>query len=316
MPPKVIHVCGFGWSGSSAVADALLDTHQFLSLKGKSSSVSESRIFGGRTDIPSFIARTPKINPHDVIALWTNGTRTGRTDSLSPRVKSFVTQTKRSHEINSKFLRKIELKTLRQGAESVVAALEDASTPDERRSAYIRETYKTIQAAFGASGLSILIDNDPSISPQISLHLEQENVHFVAVIRSPSDAYVDRRRVVNPNESTVRDVMRTSLAAWSRLRELRSLAQLVHQQHPRLIVVEFERFVSDDQYRQSVLESIIGGDGSRVAGERFNPTHSQQNIGLLPRRRDLLARSIFAATLSRVQADLARECARSVSGST
>lgn len=314
MPPKIVHVCGFGWSGASAVIDALLETHEFLGLKGKPSAASESRVFGGRPDIPSFIAATPKINSHDVIALWTNATRTESTEALSPRVRSFVAKTRQSHEINAKFLREIESKTLRQGAESVVAALENAGTPDERRSAYIRGTYETIRTAFEATGLSILIDNDPSISPQIPLHLEQEAVHFVAVVRHPSDVYVDRRRVVNPNESTVRDLLRTSLSAWRRLHELRSLAQLVEQQHPRLIVVEFERFVRDDRYRQDVLEAIVGGVASRVTGERFEPTQSQKNIGLLARRRDLLARLIFAVTLHRVHARLARASTRSING--
>ncbi len=52
----IVHVGGLGWSGSGAILDALLDTDRFRSLKGKTTSVSESRLFSGRPTLPSAIA--------------------------------------------------------------------------------------------------------------------------------------------------------------------------------------------------------------------------------------------------------------------
>lgn len=313
MLPAIVHVSGFGRTGSSAVMDALLDTRQFLSLKGKSSSVSESRVFGGRPDIPSFIARTSNISADDIVALWTNAARTERVEALSPRVRSFVERTRHSHAINAKFLRTTEPSVIREGAKSMAAALATTESQDERRSTYMRVTYETIRAAFRATGLSVLIDNDPTISPRIPLHLEQTNVRFVAVVRRPADVYVDRRRTFNPDESSVRDVFRTSLSASRRLRDLHSLARIVERQHPALLVVEFERFAHDEQYRSGIVESIAGGMASRPTEERFEPARAQKSIGIRPQRRDLLARSIFAMTLQRAHGKLVRLGAGSIS---
>lgn len=312
MLPTIVHVSGFGRTGSSAVMDALLDTRQFLSLKGKPSSVSESRVFGGHPDIPGFVARTSDITADDIIALWTNAARTERVEALSPRVRSFIERTRHSHAINAKFLRTTEPSVIRQGAESMATVLANTESQDERRSSYIRFTYETIRAAFEATGLSVLIDNDPLISPRIPLHLEQTNVRFVAVIRRPADVYVDRRRTFNPDESPARDVLRTSLSASRRLRDLHSLAQIAERQHPALLVVEFERFAHDEQYRSRIVDSIAGGIVPPTE-ERFEPARAQKSIGIRPQRRDLLARSVFAMTLRRAHGRLVRAGAESIS---
>lgn len=67
----IVHVGGLGWSGSGAILDALLDTDRFRSLKGKTTSVSESRLFSGRPTLPSAIAGMTALSGDDVLALWT-----------------------------------------------------------------------------------------------------------------------------------------------------------------------------------------------------------------------------------------------------
>ena len=297
----ILHVSGLGWSGSGAVLDLLLDADHFLSLKGKPQSVSESRLFSGRSAIPDVVASLPRVTGVDVLALWTAGARSGPDADTSGPVRRFLKRTASSHAVNRKVFRTVPDAELFDAAEAAAAALSD-SAPNDRSSVYLQQTYTAMRVLLGSAGRPLLIDNDPGISARIMRHLDADpEVRFVTVVRDPADQYVDRRAKAGAGSPVPVDVARTLASAVIRRRELTMLARAAAARPGRVFVVAFERFVHDATYRDALLDVLLGRAGSlgtAIPTERFIPERSQGNVGLRADRRDRLALSAYRAICS------------------
>lgn len=291
----IVHVGGLGWSGSGAVLDALLDTDRFRSLKGKTTSVSESRLFSGRPSLPDAAARIPHPSTNDVLALWTAGTRVPDDAPLSPSVRRLLGRRSGRHRINDKVLRTVDDAPLRDAASATAELVRDASGHKERATAYLRGTYAAMRSLLGGDGRHVLIDNDPGVTPAIARHLRADDrVAFLAVIRDPGDQYVDRRAKVESEEPVPINLLRTIRAARLRRRELGALATLAGQRPDRLMVVTFERFVRDAEHRDQLLGRLFGTPPVPTERERrFVPERSTRNVGLAVRPGDRLQHEVF-----------------------
>ena len=297
----IVHVGGLGWSGSGAVLDALLDTDRFQSLKGKTGSVSESRLFSGRPAFPDAIGTLRGLSTDDILGLWTAGARVPDPSALSPSVRRLLERPAGQHHINHKVLRTVDDAPLRNAAEATATLLRDAVGAEERATAYLRGTYAALRSLLGDAGRHILIDNDPGATPAVERHLRADDrVAFVTVIRDLRDQYVDRRAKVEMNESVPVNLLRTIRSGRLRRRELSALSALAARRRDRLFVVAFERFVLDADYRRQFLERLLGGAPAASDREpRFLPEQSARNIGLAVRPGDRIQRAVFRRSSDR-----------------
>lgn len=296
---SVLHVSGLGWSGSGAVLDALLDADQFLSLKGKTQSVSESRLFSGSPAIPDLVVRLPSLSAPDLLALWTAGQRVHAGTRLSREVRRFLHRTTASHGVNGKVFSTVPDDALHRAAEVATARIVATTPGSARLTTYLAATYEAMRTLLGGSGRPLLIDNDPGITPRISEHLRADaDVRFVTVIRSPSDQYVDKRAKADATSPVVLNLTRTALSGLRRRRDLQALAATAAAWPDRVIVVPFERFVTDDAYRARLLDRTVPGrrtpeDTVAAEGPRFVATRSARNVGLRPASRDRVAHASY-----------------------
>lgn len=104
------------------------------------------------------------------------------------------------------------------------------------------------------------------------------NVRFAAVSRDPADMYVDRRgqdRNHWRNMEQFIDFHRQGVRRYLRSPVRQALATT-----GRLTEVEFEAFVEDAAYRESVLEKVARGRPRRCGGRYFFPDQSVRNVGV------------------------------------
>jgi len=291
----IVHVGGLGWSGSSAVLDALLDTDRFRSLKGKTAAVNESRLFSGRPTLPSVAAGIAMLQGDDVLALWTAGTRVPDGATLAAPVRRLLSRSAGEHQINRKVLRTIDDEPLREAADATASLVRAAMGEDERAIAYLQGTYAALRSLLGGDGRHLLIDNDPGVTAKIDQHLlADDQTIFVAVIRGPSDQYVDRRAQIEAHEPVALNALRMIRSARLRRHELEALTELAERRPERLLVVSFEDFVTNAKYRERFFERLFGT--STISGNsspRFQPEHSVRNIGLAVRPKDRLPHEVF-----------------------
>lgn len=292
----IVHLGGFVRSGAAAVRDALLDTGAFLSVKGKSFAASESRLFSGGPSIPAFVATAEGLGPDDVLALWTAGTRVPEDARLSTATRRFLRTTATSHAINRKSFQKVGLTELRDAAAMVAAAVGASTDPASRSATYIRATYAALRTLLPTEGRAILLNNDPAATGIAARHLRLDPATlFIAVIRDPSNQYVDRRLGVEPDESRARNLLHTTASGLMRRRQLRAIADTAAEFPSRCLIVEFERFVREPDYRAHLLAVAVAGTTTRrPEGEpRFAAERSVRNVGLAVPARDTLQHAVY-----------------------
>lgn len=298
----IVHVGGLVQTGSGAIKDALLDSGCFLTLKGKSFAMSESRLFVGRPTIPSFVARAGRLTGDDVLALWTAGTRLPEDAAIGVATRRFLRRTRRSHGVNRKFLLKVDDVPLRSAAEDTAQAIAAARTRQERSDAYILGTRRAIRALLPLDGRMVLIDNDPAVSTHIRRHLRLDPQSiFVGVMRNLSDQYIDRRNRINHDQTRLRNVVYVIASGLLRRRYFAELIRAAREFPERCLIVEFEPFVSDSDYREAFFASVLAGSEprDREGPVRFAAEHSVTNIGLELPKGDRLQHAIYTRMLDR-----------------
>ena len=296
----IVHVGGLVQTGSTAIIDALLDSTRFLTLKGKSFAMSESRLFVGRPSIPSFVGRARTLTEMDVLALWTAGTRLPNDAVISDATARFLRRTSRSHGVNRKFLLKVDDEALRGAAAETAERIAGATTARARGDAYILGTRDAIRRLLPLDGRMVLIDNDPAVSTHIRRHLRLDaNSIFVGVIRDLSDHYVDRRATKNHEQSRLANLGYVIVSGLLRRRYFRELSAAVEEFPDRCLIVEFEPFVRDAAYRERLLASVTAGADGRDPERppRFVPEVSVRNIGLAVPEGDGLQHAIYTRML-------------------
>ena len=296
----IVHVGGLVRTGAGAVKDALLDSGHFLSLKGKTFAMSESRVFVGRPAIPDFVARTEGLTGLDVLGLWTNGTRLPEGAVIGGATRRFLARTRVSHANNRKFLLKVADEPLRAAAEETAAGIARAAGGDARSDAYIAGTRHAMRTLLPLDGRMIVVDNDPAVSPAIRRHLRLDpHSIFIGVIRDLSDQYADRRTGVDPDQSRPRNLAHMTASALLRRSSFEELAAAVDEFPDRCLIVEFDRFVSDDAYRERFLHAVLAGAPPRARERpaRFAPERSARNVGLAMPKRDALQHAVYTRLL-------------------
>lgn len=298
----IVHVGGLVQTGSGAIKDALLDTGRFLTLKGKSFAMSESRLFVGRPTIPSFVARAGGLTGNDVLALWTAGTRLPSDAELSETTRRFLHRTAESHGVNRKFLLKVDDASLRAAAEETAQAIAGSRSPQDRADEYIVGTRRAIRTLLPLEGRMVLIDNDPAVSTHILHHLRLDPKSiFIGVIRNLSDQYIDRRNRINHSQSRPKNLAYVIASGMLRRRYFAEIVRAVQEFPDRCLIVEFESFVSDEGYRRTLLDAVLAGSDpqDRTSPARFDPERSVKNIGLELSRRDRVQHAVYGRMLDR-----------------
>lgn len=297
----IVHVGGLVRTGSGAVKDALLDTGEFLTLKGKSFAMSESRLFVGRPPIPSFVARAGALTSLDILALWTAGTRVPEGAVLSPWTRRFIRMTIRSHGVNRKFLLKVGDAELRAAAAETAADVAKARSSTGRAEAYILGTRRAMRDLLPLDGRMVLIDNDPAVSTHVTKHLRLDpRSIFIGVIRGLSDQFTDRRTGINTDHSRPFNLTYMTTSALLRRRYFDELADAVDAFPDRCLIVEFERFVTEAGYRQRFLDAVApaGEPREREGPVRFDAAASARNVRLAVPKRDVLQHAVYTRLLA------------------
>ena len=298
--PWIVHVGGLVRTGSGAVKDALLDSTRFLTLKGKSFLMSESRLFVGRPPIPTFVARAGRLSGLDVLALWTAGTRVPDGAPVGAATRGFLRLTADSHGVNHKFLLKVDDDALRAAAEETASDIRQAGSGRARADAYILGTRRAMRTLLPLDGRMILIDNDPAVSTHVRRHLRLDpRSIFVGVIRDLSDQFADRRTGINTDHSRPYNLAYMTTSALLRRRYFAELAAAVDEFPDRCLVVEFDRFATDATYRQRLLDAVVAGAAPRERERppRFDPEVSARNVGLEVPKRDALQHAVYTRLL-------------------
>lgn len=296
----IVHVGGLVRTGSGAVKDALLDSTRFLTLKGKSFLMSESRLFVGSPPIPTFVARSGSLSGLDILALWTAGTRLPDGAHIRPATRRFLGMTERSHGVNRKFLLKVDDEALRGAAEETAADIGRAGSARERADAYILGTRRAMRSLLPLDGRMVLIDNDPAVSTHIRRHLRLDpRSVFVGVIRNLSDQFADRRTGINTDHSRPYNLLYMTTSAVLRRRYFAELAAAVDEFPERCLIVEFDRFATEADYRERFLASVTAGaePRERERPRRFDPAVSARNVGLEVPGRDALQHAVYTRML-------------------
>lgn len=297
----VVHVGGLVRTGSGAVKDALLDTGWFTTLKGKSSTLTESRLFVGERTIPDFVRDAGEIGGADVLALWTAGTRQPDGARISDATARFLERTSRTHAVNHKAFLRVEDTPLREAAQAVAERIARATEGVARAEAYISGTYAAIRSLLPSGDQMVLIDNDPAVTEHLLTHLRlDERIVFVGVIRDLSDQFVDRRTGIVPHHSRPKNLAYMTISALRRRPRFRVLETAAKEFPDRCIIVEFEPFVTDPAYRER-FRAAVSRAPHRLPGDRarLDPERSATNIGLPVPRGDALQHAAFTRLLDR-----------------
>jgi hypothetical protein len=183
------------------------------------------------------------------------------------------------------------------------AALPEAAPLARLRSVLTGAT-ESLSAAFVESpamtpesrgGGACVVFNNAIFGPHIDMLEIFRNARAAAVVRDPLDQYADRRAQdlkhwMAPSRFVplYRRAREAIQAGTQRLQP--ELAQEVRE-------VEFERFVRDAPYRESVIEWLLQGQNVRRVRRTFEPERSAKNIGihaalLTPGERDLLEKAL------------------------
>lgn len=293
---SIVHLGGFVRSGAAAVRDALIDTGAFLAVKGAADGASESRLFSGSPSIPTFVGHAGPLAGVDILALWTAGTRVPDGAALGAATRRFLRRTAASHANNRKSFQTVATDRVLAAAEATAAAIARSDAPADRTDAYITGTYAAMRALLPTEGRNILVNNDPGATGQVAQQLRLDaRSRFIAVVRDPSDQYVDRRLGVEPDEARPVNLVRAAASGVLRRRHLTAIAGIAATFPDRCLIVEFERFVSEPAYRERLVELAVDGATGRAipARLRFDAARSMRNIGLTVPRRDALQHRVF-----------------------
>lgn len=292
----IVHLGGFVRSGAAAVRDALLDTGAFVAVKGAVDGASESRLFSGSPSIPSFVANAGPLSGIDVLALWTAGRRVPEGAAIGLPTRRFLRRTATSHTNNRKSFQTIAVEAVLGAAEATAAAIARTDAPSGRSNAYIVGTYAAMRTLLATDGRSILVNNDPGATNQVARQLQLDaQSRFLAVVRDPSDQYVDRRLGVEPDEARPVNLVRTAASGFLRRRHLTAIARVAATFPDRCLIVEFERFISEPMYRERLVELALDGSTSRERPSRlrFDAQRSMRNVGLAVPRKDAVQHGVF-----------------------
>lgn len=306
--PKVF-ICGFGWSGSGAVHDALRGHPGFSEFPG----VQPDPVVH-----PDALSEMPFIqSSHGLGRLWRRAKEDRRIDRLD------LWNLFRCHVIGGSYTGYSEYKAVNAARHLVRhfgaryttifrelfvelqrdpprAGMPDAPGPRGLRERLQDCTEALCRMLLEETGRSRVLFNNAVFGRNQDMLDIFCNVKSVVVDRDVRDVYVDRSRNDGNHWRNASQFLPFYESGRRRCRRYLDDQTALHRERVRWI--HFEDFVLDDAFREEVLQWLTDGgyDGEdREGGPGFDPSVSRRNIGI---HRDVLTereRTIFAAPSQR-----------------
>lgn len=275
--PKLF-LCGFGWSGSGAVYDAIRGDERLCEFPGVR---PDPIIPDDATSEMTFIQ-----SPSGLGRIWQEARRDGIVSGES------LWDLFRLHVAGGCYAGYPEYKSVNAARHQLAyfgvdyvsifrdffERLGDGFLDVDELRGLLEKTTEAlcVMLAGRTGGQYVLFNNavfgrDPDILDIFS------NIRAIAVERDPRDVYADRKRN-DPNHWRTPEQF---LAFYqSGLRRYREYVDNGGRHAHRMRLVSFERFVRDADYRDEVIRWALDGESSPSASEAFRPEQSQQNIGI------------------------------------
>jgi hypothetical protein len=303
---RKIFVCGSGWSGSGALYDALaeydglaeapntpIDRYMNVGTDNEMMFVQGPAGLGRLWRMAREERKLSRLDLWDMFRLHVlGGGALGYSEHKSAKVASNLLE-----HYGARYTA-----LFRQASESFASLAGNASLGELRNiltgmtealSATFAESLTTSIASRGDR--ECVVFNNAIFGPNIDMLEIFRNARAAVVVRDPLDQFADRRAKdlkhwMTPSRFV--PLYRAAREAFTARRELLppELAQEVRE-------VEFERFVLDAPYRESVIEWLLEGQNVRRACHRFDPERSARNIAihaklLVPGEREVLEKAL------------------------
>lgn len=270
--PKIF-ICGFGWSGSGALYDALKEYDLFTEFPAAPAedyldedTVSEMTLVQAAHGLGNLWVTRRRGEPLEPLAYWdlfrchvAAGAFAGYVEYKSVHAAAHLVNVfgSRYTGVFRNFLERL----VRQA--SLLEALREAT---ERLCTMVHER---------EPGKYVLFNN-AVFGRNLEMLEIFSNVKAAAVYRDPRDVYADRKTKDRNHWRSVRQFARfyeKGLAKYFRYCEAHAAACM------DVRGVSFERFVLDAAYRDDVLDWLMDGERGNQVTRRFFPEESSRNVG-------------------------------------
>jgi hypothetical protein len=303
---RKIFVCGSGWSGSGALYDALaeydglaeapntpIDRYMNVGTDNEMTFVQGPGGLGRLWRMARDDRKLSRLDLWDMFRLHVlGGGAIGYSEHKAARVASNLVE-----HLGGRYT-----SVFRRACEGF-AVLPEAAPIARLRGSLIGTT-EALSAAFVEAPTTTstsrregtcIVFNNAIFGPCIDMLEIFHNARAAVVARDPLDQYADRRAQdlkhwMSP--SRFAPLYRAAREAFqARSKQLRpELAQDVRE-------VEFERFVRDAAYRESVIEWLLEGQNVRRVRRRFEPERSVKNIGIHAKLLEPVEREVLEKAL-------------------
>jgi hypothetical protein len=164
--------------------------------------------------------------------------------------------------------------------EAVAALPEDASSDDVLQ-ILLWTTERLARVVTNPREGQSAIFNNAMFGPNIDMVEIFSNFRLAVVVRDPLDQYADRRAQDLKHWMTAARFIPFYRASRTAFQERKKGLRPEHSDGVR--EVEFERFVMDAAYRESIIEWMLEGCDKRRIHRKFEPERSRVNIGIYKR---------------------------------
>jgi hypothetical protein len=276
---RKIFVCGNGWSGSSALYDALMEYDGLAEMPDApgdrylNDCTSNEMMFvqgpAGLGRIWRTAKQERKLSRLDLWELFrchvSGAGAIGYVEHKSATAASHLMALAGSR-YTSIFLRTFE---------GIAEMASGASVAGLR--AILTATTESLTAALASEGACVVFNN-AVFGPNLDMLEIFRNVKAAVVTRDPLDTYADRRAQdvkhwMSPGSFV--SFYRGSRKAFHIRKD-----ELPPEQSVAVREIEFEQFVLDESYRNDVLHWLLGGQSVRRVRSRFEPERSMKNVGI------------------------------------
>lgn len=279
--PKVF-VCGFGWSGSGAVHDALREYDCFCEFpatpcgddKFLNSDIETEVTFvqasGGLGRLYRKVRASGSLRRGEMLELF-------RCHVVGGACFGYVEY--KSAKVAANLLSSFGHGYTRPFAQLFERVLDIAGGGDVALGPCLREATEALCALPQVrSGKPIVLLNNAIFGRNIDMLELFDNARAVVVYRDPRDMYADRKR---HDLKHWRSVPQFVEFVNRDLERFISLRKQVNGRRPDSVrAVSFERFIGDGEFRSAILEWVMGEVSCTRTAQRFFPEQSSRNVGI------------------------------------
>lgn len=296
---RKIFICGNGWSGSGALYDAL---SEYGGLAEAPNTPIDRYINRGTDNEMMFVQ-----GPAGLGRLWREAKREGKLSRLD------LWELLRCHVLCGGAVGFSEHKSAKTAASLLThfgsrytaafrkacdafAGLRDGATLAELRNVLTETTESLTAVITGRREGECALFNNAVFGANVDMLEIFRNFRAAVVVRDPLDQYADRRAQDLKHWMTAGRFV--PLYRQSRLAFHARKMELHPEQAGEIREIEFERFVRDEEYRESTIEWLLEGQKAcRGPVRRFWPERSARNIGihaklLAPGEREVLEKEL------------------------